>query len=138
MEYFPKAIVNYLFEICDKCDIPNHVLYRTINTYHEVIPILFDAISILGPPIYSLVWFVLCIFIYIIFIYFDGCIISALEYKLLDDKKQYVNLFTFLLHIMGYNVNKTNLKITTIIVMYTNIIMLYLIVLYKYNFIKNK
>ena len=130
-------IVNQLFNWLDAIRIPNHILAFMIKSGH------------LHFPIYSLIFFILLplplaflqLFISIVslslYIYFDGCILTILEYKL-NNNKDDIHIIDGLLYLLEYDITNDNRINVTLIVAGYYFIIVMLILWIRYNIYKYK
>jgi hypothetical protein len=133
-----KNIVNYFYHKIDESSYPNHICAFVIKMVHFITPFLSYVVYAFAPLWLAMFTLVGSILSWLLFIYFKGCFVSNIEYKL--DSNNFVNIIDPYLVILGYPVNpETRYDGTVYLVMLyfmTSFILLY-IRLKMRNFTKN-
>lgn len=85
-------LINYLYYFIDNSIIPNNVWLMMIRSWHFMTPYT-SIYSYLYAPLYiNVIVLFTMICTLMLYIYFEGCFISILEYKLEKNKEDYVNI----------------------------------------------
>tara|TARA_B100001094_G_scaffold330007_1_gene394136 strand:+ start:946 stop:1368 length:423 start_codon:yes stop_codon:yes gene_type:complete len=106
-------LINYLYNCCDKSKISNRTLGTWIKSIHYTSPLVALATVICCNNILSTMSIIFVTIVTILAIYFKGCFLSILEYKLTDNK--YDNITNIILEIINWEINQNNqIKITYI------------------------
>ena len=132
-----KKIVDSLYIFFDNQLIPNDIIAFIIKSGHFHYP-MYSLIFILLLPL-PLAFFQLfiCICSFILYIYFDGCILTILEYKL-NNKKDDIHIIDFLLYALQYDItNENRINVTLILAGYYFILVFFILWIRTMNYKKN-
>ena len=100
-----SQFVNFIIKILNKTNISNKVWAFMIKAWHFTFPwYLFIFVFIPGNYNFCLYNYIFLIFFLLLFLYFNGCFISHLEYKLYN--KKYVNIIDPYLALFNLPFNK--------------------------------
>ena len=128
-----KMIVNYIYDYFDKTKYPNNILAFMIKSFHFT----FGYISIF-IIIFANLWIGIAIVVILLIyggLYFKGCIISHLEYKLC--KTDFINIIDPYLISMNYDLTNNNRYIVTSKLIKIYFMVTLPILYYRFNNIKN-
>jgi len=89
-------IVNYCFNGVQKLGLPKELVGFMLKVFHFNIPFYCLVLILFSPIRVSLVCVSLLIFAVINFIYFKGCILSKIEYKLCKNDINIIDPFILL------------------------------------------
>ena len=132
-----STITNRLFNFFDKMKIPNNILAFIIKSYHFHYPFYSLIFIILFPIPLACIQLLLCIISFLCYIYFDGCILTILEYKL-NNKKDDIHIIDFLLHSLQYEItNENRINVTIIVAGYYFILVFFILWIRIMNLKKN-
>lgn len=106
-------LVKYIYKHLKNTKIPKEILAFTIKSLHFSIFNLIIILCFYGPKFLALSGIIFSAMFVPLYIYFDGCFVSILEYKLL--KKNFVNVIDPYLVLIGYEINEPNRRFFTII-----------------------
>lgn len=132
-----KKIVDNLYIFFDNQLIPNDIIAFIIKSGHFHYP-MYSLIFILLLPL-PLAFFQLfiCICSFILYIYFDGCILTILEYKL-NNKNNDIHIIDFLLYALQYDItNENRINVTLILAGYYFILVFFILWIRTINYKKN-
>ncbi len=132
-----KKIVDNLYIFFDKLLIPNNIIAFIIKSGHFHYP-MYSLIFILLLPL-PLAFFQLfiCICSFIFYIYFDGCILTILEYKL-NNKNDDIHIIDFLLYALQYDItNENRINVTLILAGYYFVLVFFILWIRTMNYKKN-
>nr|QFG74892.1 MAG: hypothetical protein [Megaviridae environmental sample] len=132
-----NLIRDYLYDICDRLPIPNHVIAFLIKSGHLHYPIYSLIFIICLPLPIAFFYLFLSICSFIGYIFFDGCILTMLEYKL-NDKKDDIHIIDFLLYLLHYDItNENRINVTLIVAGYYFILVFFILWVRTMYFKKN-
>jgi hypothetical protein len=124
---YRNQIRDNLYDICDRLSIPNHVIAFLIKAWHLHYPIYSLIFIILLPLPLAFFNLFLSICSFIGYIYFDGCILTMLEYKL-NGKKDDIHIIDFLLYLLHYDITNDNrINITLIVAGYYFVLVFFIL-----------
>jgi hypothetical protein len=103
-----KFIVNKCVEYLKSTNIPSHVLAFLLKSFHLYIP-FFHYLTVVYAPIFISICAVgIYWMINFAFFYFDGCLLSKIEYKLEENKEKFINVVDPLFHLLDLEITKHN------------------------------
>jgi hypothetical protein len=87
---------------------PPHVLEFIIKSIHfQCIFIAFSSLFILPFILFQLT-FIIFLLLFLLFFYFDGCILTCIEYKLCSNKSQFINVMDPFLYFFQQEIHPVN------------------------------
>lgn len=132
-----NIFVDNIYKKIDESKFPNDLIGLYLFGFHAYSPLIFYIIIIYGL-IYNkiyLVKFVLIIWltILILWIYFDGCIFTLLEFKLMKTTYTQYDIFYYLFNIHDYSKEEKKLlsyKVNKILISTILFCLIYLFIYY--------
>lgn len=125
-----NEIVEQFKNKCDNSKLSNKSLGILMRSFHTSTPVFFLLIALFAPK--KVVWivFVLLVIILVMFITFDGCILSMIENKVCND--DFTIADPFLEHLDWEKTTKNRFNITLIVASsyYVAIVIIYYIRFY--------
>ena len=122
-----NEIVEQFKNKCDNSKLSNKSLGILMRSFHTSTPVFFLLIALFAPK--KVVWivFVLLVIILVMFITFDGCILSMIENKVCND--DFTIADPFLEHLDWEKTTKNRFNITLIVASsyYVAIVIIYYI-----------
>ena len=108
-----NEIVEQFKNKCDNSKLSNKSLGILMRSFHTSTPVFFLLIALFAPK--KVVWivFVLLVIILVMFITFDGCILSMIENKVCND--DFTIADPFLEHLDWEKTTKNRFNITLIV-----------------------
>jgi len=100
-----SQFVHFIIKILNKTNISNKIWAFIIKAWHFTFPWYLFFLVFIPGNYYSCLYNYICLIIFLLlFIYFNGCFISHLEYKLYN--KNYVNIIDPYLALFNIPFNK--------------------------------
>lgn len=132
-----NKIVNYIYKFIDKSKFPNYLIGLYLFGFHAYFPILF-YLGIFYGLIYKKYYIVkliliIWIIIFLLWYYFDGCIITSLEMKLTKSKYTQYDIFYYIFNIRHYSIQEKkeiSYKINKIFISLTLLLLVYFCLYY--------
>lgn len=87
---------------------PHHVVEFVIKSFHFQYSFLPYFSLLLLPRTIFIIVFWISLFLFTLFVYLDGCVLSNVEYKLCKNKTKFINIIDPLLYVMGKEINTVN------------------------------
>ena len=111
-----KKLVEYLYELLIRTNIPHPILAFVIKACHFLISYITILLVIFAPLSIGIILTTLSIITFGMFFYFKGCFLSQLEYKL--NGKDFLNIVDPYLAIVGWDITDENRYTITMYVVY--------------------
>lgn len=127
-----KILTDFAMNILDKINIPNNIKAFIIKSIHFHTPVNGFIFILLVNFRIAVIIYILFIISLIFFIYFKGCFITIIEYKL--DKDNFINIADPYLHINGMEVTNDNRYYVILYIAIVYMVILSWILLYKYYY----
>lgn len=103
-----KELTYLIIEYINYYNMPHHVVEFIIKSFHFQ-HIFLSYFSLLFLPKYVFIYvFCVSLFLFILFLYLDGCVLSNVEYKLCIKKDKFINIIDPFLYILGKEINTNN------------------------------
>ena len=88
--------------------IPLHVVEFIIKSMHfQCVFVAFSALFLL-PFVSFVMIFITHLLLFLLFLYFDGCVLTCIEYKLCQNKSQFINIIDPFLYLLHLDINDIN------------------------------
>lgn len=112
-----NKIVDKIFNIIDKSKFPNNLMGLYLFGFHAFAPLLFYTGIFIGfyYKKYYLIKFILIIWLLILLLwgYFEGCLFTLLEMKLMKSSYTQYDIFYYIFNIQDYSFEeKKKLSVT--------------------------
>lgn len=98
-----KQLVNYIYNKLKKTKCSTKIWAFIIKAIHFTFPYLTFIIFLLSPLWMGIIFLFIVFLFLLMYIYFKGCFITHLEYKL--NKKNFINIIDPYLVFMDYPIN---------------------------------
>ena len=106
-----ESFVNYLEEKCDKVPLSKNSVGQLLRAFHISCPVFLLLFVLIGSKWLKYFAIVFLIFVIISFIIFNGCFMTSLEYKLLEDKFNIADPFLEICNMEINNKNRYNITL---------------------------
>jgi len=128
---YKKTIVNFIINLLRKLNLPDYFLAKCIRTFHFVAPYYLMNFMYYSKSVITIIFILfLPIFIFFMFIIFDGCLLASIEYEI--DKKNFSCIDPYL-YFFNIEITNENRKFYSII---SNIqIFIVIILIFSYRFL---
>jgi hypothetical protein len=126
-----KRLVEYLYGLLIRTNIPYPILAFVLKATHFFISYFILLLVIFMPLPVCFLLTCLSILTFGLFLYFKGCFLSQLEYKL--DDKDFINIVDLYLAIVGWDINEENRYTITMYVVYLYFATLFSILYWRMN-----
>ena len=126
-----KKLVEYLYELLIRTNIPHPILAFVIKACHFLISYITILLVIFAPLSIGIILTTLSILTFGMFFYFTGCFLSQLEYKL--NGKDFLNIVDPYLAIVGWDITDENRYTITMYVVYLYFATLFSILYWRMN-----
>jgi hypothetical protein len=128
---YKKTIVNFIINLLRKLNLPDYFLAKCIRTFHFVAPYYLMKFMYYSKSVITIIFILfLPIFIFFMFIIFDGCLLASIEYEI--DKKNFACIDPYL-YFFNIEITNENRKFYSII---SNIqIFIVIILIFSYRFL---
>lgn len=128
---YKKIIVNSIINLLRKLNLPDYFLAKCIRSFHFVAPYYLISFMYYSKSfITTFCILFLPIFIFFMFIIFDGCLLASIEYEI--DKKNFACIDPYL-YFLNIEITNENRKLYSII---SNIqIFIIMIFIFSYRFL---
>ncbi len=132
MKVLEKKILDYCEKMLQSSGISNKNICMLLRSVHFAFPIINGIILLLGPYFLFKAVLILNIFIFSLFIIFNGCILSRLEQRFceLGDEYTIIDPFLELCKIPLNNENRKNYSLYSAIICF---ILTYLIYYFRFS-----
>ena len=101
-----RKLVNFILSILDRINLPNKVKAFLIRSCHFQTPVNFLILVLVLEFKFAVICIVPLIIAFILFIFFEGCFITNIEYKL--DKENHLNIIDPYLYFFNIKINDNN------------------------------
>lgn len=103
-----KELTYLIMEYINYYKMPHHVIEFVIKSFHFQ-HIFLSYFSLFFLPKFAFIYvFVVSLFLFTMFLYLDGCVLSNVEYKLCKKKDKFINIIDPLLYVLGKEINTNN------------------------------
>lgn len=103
-----RKITNNIIDLTNYYNMPHHVIEFIIKSFHFQ-HIFWVYLSLFHCPNYLFIFgLVISLILFILFFYFDGCVLSNVEYKLCKNKKHFINIIDPFLYVLKKDINTHN------------------------------
>jgi hypothetical protein len=128
-----KYIVNTCLEYLKTTNTPPHVLVFILKSFHLYGTLFHPFVTVFAPwwlasTAVCILWIIGCAFIY-----FDGCLLSKLEYELEENKEKFINVIDPIFYLLGIDIDKSTQWWVTVITIWTYAIIAPCILLYRFK-----
>ena len=127
---YKYKIINYLENKCNNSKIRNITILNILRALHFTIPIFILIISFFVSKKILIIIFFISLIKFILFMYFNCCILSLLELKL--SKNDNYTIVDIYLELLDIEINNKNRKKFTCLGSTLNIIIILLIYIYRF------
>lgn len=131
-----SQFVNFIIKLLHKTNISNKLLAFMVKAFHFTFPwYLFFFCFVSGNYYFCLYNYIFLIFFILLYIYFNGCFVTHLEYKLYN--KKFINIVDPYLSFFNLPFNKENRFYGTLAVANYYFLVVSIIIYYRFFFKKN-
>lgn len=103
-----RDLTYLILEYINYYNMPHHVIEFVIKSFHfQHIFLSFFSLLFLPKNVFINVFWA-SLFLFLLFFYLDGCVLSNVEYKLCKNKKDFINIIDPLLYVLGKKINTNN------------------------------
>lgn len=103
-----RDLTYLILEYINYYNMPHHVIEFVIKSFHfQHIFLSYFSLLFLPKTVFIYVFWV-SLFLFLLFFYLDGCVLSNVEYKLCKNKKKFINIIDPLLYVLGKEINTNN------------------------------
>lgn len=103
-----RYLTSFILKYINYYNMPHHVLEFVIKSFHfQHIFLSYLSLLFLPKTVFINVFWV-SLFLFLLFFYLDGCVLSNVEYKLCKNKKKFINIIDPLLYILRKEINTNN------------------------------
>mgnify|MGYP005639012069 CR=1 FL=1 len=127
-------IVNILYDILCKIDIPTKIKILLLKSFHINLPIYFILLMLSFTQKYCNILIIIWIALLILFLYFNECIFSKLEQKLI---KNNIDAVDGIIYFLKLKCNHENRYIIGIYVYMITLLIMSSIYIIRFRFIFN-
>ncbi len=103
-----RDLTYIILEYINYYNMPHHVIEFVIKSFHFQHIFLSYFSLLFLPKIAFINVFWVSLFLFSLFFYLDGCVLSNVEYKLCKNKKKFINIIDPLLYVLGKEINTNN------------------------------
>ena len=103
-----RDLTYIILEYINYYNMPHHVIEFVIKSFHFQHIFLSYFSLLFLPKIAFINVFWVSLFLFLLFFYLDGCVLSNVEYKLCKNKKKFINIIDPLLYVLGKQINTNN------------------------------
>ena len=103
-----RDLTHLILEYINYYNMPHHVIEFVIKSFHFQHIFLSYFSLLFLPKIAFINVFLASLFLFLLFFYLDGCVLSNVEYKLCKNKKKFINIIDPLLYVLGKEINTNN------------------------------
>jgi len=103
-----RELTYLILEYINYYNMPHHVIEFVIKSFHfQHIFLSYFSLLFLPKTAFIHVFWV-SLFLFLLFFYLDGCVLSNVEYKLCKNKNNFINIIDPLLYVLGKETNTNN------------------------------
>ena len=103
-----RDLTYLILEYINYYNMPHHVIEFVIKSFHfqHIFLSYFSLLFLPKAAFINVFW--TSLFLFSLFFYLDGCVLSNVEYKLCRNKKKFINIIDPLLYVLGKEINTNN------------------------------
>ena len=103
-----RELTYLILEYINYYNMPYHVIEFVIKSFHfqHIFLSYFSLLFLPKTAFINVFW--ASLFLFLLFFYLDGCVLSNVEYKLCKNKKKFINIIDPLLYVLGKEINTNN------------------------------
>lgn len=103
-----RDLTYLILEYINYYNMPHHVIEFVIKSFHfqHIFLSYFSLLFLPKTAFINVFW--VSLFLFLLFFYLDGCVLSNVEYKLCKNKKKFINIIDPLLYVLGKEINTNN------------------------------
>jgi hypothetical protein len=103
-----RDLTYLILEYINYYNMPHHVIEFVIKSFHfqHIFLSYFSLLFLPKAAFINVFW--ASLFLFSLFFYLDGCVLSNVEYKLCRNKSKFINIIDPLLYVLGKEINTNN------------------------------